>query len=806
MFKSYFKIALRNLMKHKAYSIINVLGLGIGMACVFLIFLFVREELSFDQFHENKDRIYRLNFSTTNPETGVETIRAIGPYRLAKELAVDFSDIPALIRFAPQGRELILHEGERTWEEGLCFVDPQVFEVFTFPLIKGDPAKVLNEPFSLVISEEIAEKYFDEKDPVGQTLRFQDHDFKITGVMRKTPDASQFPYNMYASMLAGPQLFSRIVLENWGEGYCETYAFLPEGMGPTDYTDRLSAFIDVKLEAWKRAFPKILMQPLPEIHLHSKNISTYIPGGDITYIYAFTAIALFILIIACINFMNLATARSANRAKEVGLRKVVGALRVQLTGQFLSESTLLAVLSFLLALTLSVVSLPLFNAISGKTMEIGVFYNAPLLAGLLAMSILVGLLAGFYPALFLSAFKPVVVLSGLAKRGVKGGWLRKGLVIFQFAVSIFLIVATAVVSRQLNYSRNIRIGFDKEQLVQLSGTPLSLRLQYEQFRAELVTHPNVINGGGSSRIPPERLRSSLTARPEGVPEDQWRGMQTIWADFDFIETMGFDIVTGRSFSREFATDAASAFILNEAAVNHIGWTNETAVGKAFGSMEIRDWDKGQWERKDGHVIGVLKEFHFESAHQMIKPVVYFIAPYMAWKYVIRIKPDNIPETLKFIESKWDQFVPDQPFVFQFVDENYDRLYRNEERQGQLFGAFAALAIFIACLGLVGLASFTAEQRTKEVGIRKVLGASIPQIMIMISREFSLLVVAAFVIAAPIAWHIMNGWLLEFAYHIRLSIWLFFFTGGLALIVTWITVGFQAAKVAMSDPVKTLRYE
>jgi len=806
MLKNYLKISFRNLLKHKGYSAINILGLGIGMACVILILLYVREELSYDQFHKNKHRIFRMNISVTNPQTGIETVRAVGPYRLAKELATDFQDVPALIRFSPQGRHLVEHEDKRYWEEGLAFVDPEVFQVFTFPLIQGDPATALEEPFSVVITPEIAVRYFGDQDPVGRTLTFSERDFEVTGLLKKAPQNSQFQFNMLASMNAGEQIFSRIVLENWGEGYCETYIMLPENTRPQDFEPRFAVFIEVKLSAWRQASPRLLLQPLTELYLHSKDIQTYAAGGDITYVYAFTAIAVFILIIACINFMNLATARSANRAKEVGLRKVVGARRSRLIWQFLSESLLLSILSLVVAVILCLVSLPAFNGITGKNFSVAVFTDFSLILGLLGITLVVGFGAGSYPALFLSALNPVAVLTGAIKRGIKGGWLRRILVTFQFGVSIFLIVATIVVLRQLNYARKIKLGFDKEHLVQIAGVPLTLRQSFDQFRQELLSHPNIINSAGSSRIPPEQLRSSLTVRPEGVPEDQWEGMQTIWTDFDFIETIGLELAAGRSFSRDYSTDGSSAFIINEAAARKFGWTHESAVGKAFGSSEIRDWDKGQWERRNGHIIGVLKDFHFESLHRQIIPTVYFVAPYMAWKYVIRIRSENIPETLDFIEAKWEKIVPSQPLVYQFVDENFDSLYRAEQQQGKIFGVFALLAIFIACLGLVGLASFTAEQRTKEVGIRKVLGASVPKIILMISKEFTLLVLVAFLLASPVAWFVMGGWLQNFSYHVKLGIGIFALTGLVSLCIAWLTVSFQAAKVALTNPAESLRHE
>ena len=806
MFENYLKTALRNLLRHKQHSFINILGLAIGMASVILILLFVREELSTDRFQTNRDRIYRVLIAATNLHTGATSQRAIGPYRLATELKPDFADFDNIIRFAPDDRLLITHKGETYYEEKFAYVDDKIFEMFSFELLSGNPGTALQDPFSVVISEEIAQKYFGDENPIGKALHLEDNDFNVTGVLAPIPGNTQFDFNILASINCGDQVFSRIILENWGENFVETYVMLPAGKTATEYQDRLDAFIAVKLESWKKYSPQLVLQPLGEMYLNSQNIASFFSGGDITYVYAFSAIALFILIIACINFMNLATARSANRAKEVGLRKVVGAQRGQLIWQFLGESVMLSTLALGIALFLVFLSLPAFNDLAGKSLTFSALSNSDMPAFLILTALLVGIVAGSYPAMFLSAFQPVSILSGALTKGVKGGLLRKILVTFQFTISIFLIVVTAIIYRQLEYSRNAQLGYDKEHVVLLPGTSMEMREKYEPFRTELLSNPSIINAAASSRVPPERLRSSLGTRPEGIPEDQREGMQTIWTDFDFIETMKLELASGRSFSREHGTDAGSAFILNETAVKKIGWTNESAIGKGFGSSEIRDWDVGQWEKRNGHVVGVLKDFHFESMHQKIVPTVYFVAPYMAWSYVIRIAPENIPQTLAFIEGKWQEFNPEQPFVYSFVDEEFDELYRAEERQSKMFSVFAVLAIFVACLGLVGLASFTAEQRTKEVGIRKVLGATVSNLTLLITREFTWLVLIAFVLAAPGAWYFMDKWLQDFAYHISLGAGIFIISGLVCLVIAWLTVSYQAIKVALTNPADALRYE
>lgn len=806
MLKNYLKTAFRNIWRHKGYSLINLLGLAIGLACVILILLYVRSELSYDRFHENRDRIFLLSIQMTNPQNGETNQRAIGPYRLAKEIQVDFPDLSEIIRFAPQDREPVEYNDKIYQEDKIAFVDDGVFRTFSFRLIEGEANTVLKDPYSLVVTTDIAQKYFGSEDPIGKVLKIRDNDFKVSGVMQKIPDNSQFDFDILISMNCAPQVFSKIVLENWGEGYVWTFVMLPPEKEASQYQSRLASFTETKLEAWKSYSPEIIFHPLSTLYLDSGEIFGWVPGGDRTYVLAFSFIAAFILLIACINFMNLATARSGIRAKEVGLRKVVGAERSQLITQFLSESIILALICLLLALFIVRWSLPFFNVLADRSIDFSFIANFNLIGVFILLAVVVGILAGSYPALLLSGFTPINVLAGNISEGFKGSSVRKVLVTFQFSISIFLIVITGIVYLQIKYCSELNVGFDKNHLLVINGTSLEMRGRYDQFRNQLLANPQIENAAASSRVPPGRLSSSLRARPEGIPEDQQRGMQTVWTDYDFIETMGLEIASGRSFQRDFPADATTAFILNESAVKEIGWTIDEAINKTFGSSEIKDWDNGQWENRDGKVIGVIKDFHFESLKQEIIPTVYFIAPYMAWNYVIRIKPNDVPGTINFIESKWKEFNPDTPFEYTFVDENFAELYKNEERQGKIFAVFAGLAIFIACLGLVGLASFTAERRKKEVGVRKVLGASSFNLIMLLSKEFAILVIIAFIVAAPISWMVMSKWLNDFAYRVSIGPLLFIAAGLFALAIAWITVATQTAKAAFSNPVKVIRNE
>ncbi|MGH7451584.1 MAG: ABC transporter permease, partial [bacterium] len=660
MLKNYLKITLRNLRRNKAYSFINIAGLAIGMACCILILLFVQDELSYDRFHTNKENVYRIQMAWRNPQTGETSENAINPYRLAEAMRTDFPELPQIVRLYPQGRTLIRRGEKRFNENDFYFVDPNIFEVFSLQLFEGDPATALRDPYTVVITKEIARKYFGDENPIGQSLTYDNDELKITGIMAELPRNSHFHCDFIASMAVANQEFSRIVLENWGEMTVYTYLMLPAGTSPVELEGRFDAFVKKHMPDWASAV-RLKLIALTDIHLHSHTSGELEANGDVIYVYAFTAIAFFILLIACINFMNLATARSAKRAREVGMRKVLGAVRAQLRRQFLGESLFFALVALLLALVIVQLVLPAFNGFVEREFSLDLTQNWVMLASLLAIALFVGLVAGSYPAFVLSTFEPVQVMKGAAGKNSRGAILRKTLVTLQFAISIFLIVVTAIVYRQLQYARDIKLGFNKEHVVAISGVPLSLRQQFEQFRNELAQNPGVVMASISSRVPPGRLSSNLGTRPEGVPEDQRQGMQTVWTDFDFIELLGLELAAGRSFSRKFATDATSAFILNEAAVKALGWTPETAIGKSFGSAEIVDWGQGQWIERNGQVIGVLKDFHFESLHDEIVPTGYFVAPYMAWNAVVRIRPENIASTMKFLEGKWEEINPGQPF-------------------------------------------------------------------------------------------------------------------------------------------------
>ena len=805
MLRNYMIVAVRNLLRHKVYSAINIAGLAIGLACCILILLFVQDELSYDRYHEKAGRIYRFTVEWRNSRTGETAQAAKGPYRLAEVLRTDFPEVPHIIRFNRQ-RPLIGYGDKRFFEGRFFFVDPDVFEVFSFPLIQGDPRTALREPFTVVMTREMARKYFGDEDPMGKVLRYGDNrELKVTGILGEVPRHSHFQFDFLSSMKVANTLFNRIVLENWGENTVYTYLLLSPGVSPAGIERRFPDFIRKHAPQWAQG-SRYFLQPLTDIHLHSHTRGEIEPNGDIVYVYAFSAIAVFILLIACINFMNLSTARSASRAREVGMRKVVGANRSQLVQQFLGESVFLSFLALLLAVALVELSLPAFNGFVGKALDMNYSGNLTAIFGLVGIALFAGVIAGSYPAFFMSAFEPVDVLKGTIKGGPKGAGFRRVLVAFQFAISVFLIVVTGIIYGQLEHCRNIKLGYDKEHVVVISGIPVSLRQNYEAFKQELLQNLRVVSAAGTSRIPSGQLGSNISTRAEGFPEEESPSMQTVWVGYDFFETLGMSFAAGRGFSKGAPSDKKAAFVLNEAAVRALGWTPENAIGKRFGSQFIEDWQRGQWVWKDGRVIGVVKDVHFESLREKIVPVVFFIQPNMAGNFLIRVRPDEIPGTLHFLKQKWQEFNPNRPFEYSFLDERFDQLYRTEEKQGQVFGTFALLAIFVACLGLFGLASFATERRTKEIGIRKVLGASVSNIVFLMSKEFVLLVGVANLIAWPVAYYAMNKWLEDFAYRIELGPGVFVLGGILAMVIALATVSAQAIRAARANPVDALRYE
>ena len=798
MFKNYLKVALRTLKRYKAYSFINIAGLAIGLACCLLILLYVQYEHSFDRYHENADQIYRvveeLDFF------GNKSHMAITPAPFAPAMKNELPEVRDAVRFMKgnfsEGKVLVTYGADNYYEDKWYFADHSVFEVFTFPLIKGDPKSALKEPFTVVISEEKARKYFGDKDPVGKTLTLNDRysqlNFTVRGVLREIPKNSHFRFDFIASFATMEERFPEWV-QNWFNHMYYTYLLLDENSGPEALERKFPDFITKHAGKQAGAALKPHLQPLTSIHLHSHLDMEIEANNDALYVYIFAAVALFILMIACINFMNLATARSAYRTREIGIRKIVGARRYQLVRQFLGESVLFSSIALPLAVVMMELLLPAFCAFTDRELGFDYLNNWPVLFILIGIALVVGMVSGIYPALFLSAFEPIRALKGKSRSGSRGSSLRKGLIVFQFAVSIILIIATGIIFSQVSYIRTTNLGFNKDQVMVLNIKDKELRTRYEALKAELSKNPSVLNVTASSGIP-GRVAHHWYFSTEGLQEKKDRpSMWVLMVDHDFIKTLGMEIVDGRDFSRSFTTDEKEAIILNESAVKKYGW------GSPLG-RNIKT------ENKDGYVVGVMKDFHFKSFYQQIEPVMIYISPRYFEFMSIRVAADNIPETMAFIKKAWKELAPNHPLDYFFLDDDFDKVYRQEERTGQIFGYFSILAIFVACLGLFGLAAFTAEQRTKEIGIRKVLGATTSNIVALLNKEFIKWVLVANLIAWPMAYYVMSRWLQSFAYRTSVGPGIFVFSAAAALLIAILTVSSHAIKAAVANPVKTLRYE
>ena len=813
MLRNYLIIALRNLRKHRGFTFINVFGLALGLACCLLITLYVVDELSYDRFHEKADRIYRIQ--TDIKFGGNDMHFAVSPDPVGPTLKQDYPQVEQFVRLHQRGTWLVRRAGTATniREDDIMFADSTLFDVFTLPLISGDPAQALTQPNSVVISESAAKRHFGSMEPVGQLLLFDNNQsFRVTGVMRDMPMNSHFRTNFFLSMRDDNYPWG-----SWLSNNHHTYVVLKPGVDAAVFARNLDVVIEKYVGKQAQAalgttmdqFRKsgnsyrYWMMPLTDIHLYSRQSVELAPNGDIQYVYIFSAVAVFILLIACINFMNLATARSMGRAREVGVRKALGSMRSQLMNQFLTESVLTTTLAMGLALLLVALILPFFNQVAGKEIDLNSLVSPLWLLALVLLPVGVGLLAGSYPAFFLSSFRPVSVLKGsLASLrwgvGLKSMGLRSGLVVFQFMMSVILIVATLIVYRQMTYIRTKNLGFQREQVLTINDV-YTLGKGAEAFRQEVLRLPGVVSGSISGYLPTPSNRSDNSFFPEGeVDARKAVQMQSWGVDHDYVKTMGMQLVQGRGFSRTFGSDS-SAVILNETAARLFG-------GNQILGKRISIFDDPQLKTMRTYtVIGIIKNFHYESLRQTIGALCLRLDA-NSGAISFRLSSQDIPMLVSRVEALWKQTAPGQPFSYQFLEDSFDRMYRAEQRVGTLALTFAVLAVLIACLGLLGLAAFTAEQRTKEIGVRKVLGASVASIIGLLSKDFLKLVLVAIVLASPVAWWAMSRWLQDFAYRIDVEWWVFALAGGLAVGIALLTVSFQSIKAALMNPVKSLRTE
>ncbi len=807
MIKNYLKIAFRNLTRNKVFSAINICGLAIGMATCVLISLYVLDELSYDRFHEKADRIYRLDMEIKFG--GTESSYAVSPAPAGATFLQNYPFVENFVRIRENSTQI--KKGEQTiTEHEVAYADSTFFDIFTFTVLAGNPQKALAEPNSAVITESIALKYFDTKEALGKTLILQNNDvYKVTAVIKDIPQNSHLQRKIYLSMLNYEDSKQNI----WTSNNYNTYFLLRK----KEDTDKLTAsFPEVIKKYVEPEIKQVLniknidefsktgsyirfgFMPLLKIHLHSNKVAEISTNSNVQYVYIFSAIAVFILFIACINFMNLSTARSAGRAKEVGIRKVLGSFKSALVGQFLMESVLLSTIAFLLAMGIASLMLPFFNDLAIKQMTFS-FTKMPLLfCALFGFSVLVGLLAGSYPAFFLSAFKPVEVLKGKLSMGMKSGNLRSSLVVFQFFASLFLIICTLVIYKQLNFIQNQQVGFDREQVLILHDTH-TLGKSVESFKNEITQIKGIKSGTISSYLPVPSWRNNTSYFPEGEMQQERGVLMQSWdVDSDYVKTMGMQIVRGRDFDKNLITDSSS-IILNEAAAKLLSFKDPIGQ-KIFTLANVQTG-----ERIFYTVIGIVKNFNYESLRSNVGAMGMKLGK-TDGTICFRLDAGNVKETVSKMEGKWKNITSNQPFNYQFMDEAFDSIYRSEQRIGKIFITFAILAIFIACLGLFGLATFTAEQRVKEIGIRKVLGASVLQITTLLSKDFLKLVMIAFVIASPIAYYFMDKWLADFAYRITISWWIFALAGVSAITIALITVSWQSIKAALMNPVKSLRSE
>jgi putative ABC transport system permease protein len=789
MFRNYLKVALRNILRHKGYSFINISGLAIGMACCILILLYVQHELSFDRYHKNSDRIYRLVLERKTPEGTSSDIATPPP--LGPALVNDFPQCTHAVHFLTVDNPIPLvgRGDKRFYEKRFYFTDPSVSVVFTIPFVQGDPKIALQKPNAVIITEETARKYFGEKNPLGEKLTFNNSfDLEVTGVIQSPPSNSTLQFDFLASFSTLYGWLGRDFVDDWQNNMCQTYILLSENSSAEALARQLPGFIE-KYLGKTGTLKRIRLQPLNRIHLFSYQDYGLPSSGDIYYVYLLSGIAVFILLIACINFINLTTARSALRSKEVSVRKVIGATKRQLVQQFLGEALLQTVVASLAAVLLAGLGIPYLNAFIGKDPAGYYAQNPWTWFAPIGIVLFAGLMSGSYPAFVLSSHEPVQSL----KTGSKRVLFRKVLVVVQFTLTITLVIGTWIVYDQLNFMQNKQMGFDKDQVMVVPIRDQNLRQDPGPLKSRILQQPGVLQVGAAALLPGGPV-GKTRFRAEGNPDIGTMSM--LWVDQDFIKTLGIKIVAGRDFSKDFMTDASGAFILNEEAVRQLGWSVPmNALGKSFETVG----------GKKGTIIGVVKDFNFVSLHRKIEPLVLHMWPWLNY-VLIRVDAARFPAVLDGIKDVWHEFDPGNPFTFTFLNDSFERFYRSEKNLGEVSGYFTLLAVLIACLGLFGLAAFAAEQRTKEIGVRKVLGATVPSIVGMMTGEFVLLVLVANLLAWPIAWYAMTRWLQNYAYRTPISWWIFGLAGLATAAVGLLAVSYQTIRAALTNPVNSLRYE
>lgn len=809
MFRNYLKVAFRNLWKNKGYSAINIFGLAVGLATCLLIILFVWDELSFDRFHEKANRIYRVD---SDIKFGGSALRiAVSSDPMGATLKRDYPQVEQYTRiYASSGAKLLKKDDAYLNEEKIAYADSTFFDVFSFPLVSGNPRTALNDPNTAVVSESAAIKYFGTTQAIGKVIETNDNvNYKVTAVMKDMPKNSHFIFDVLLSMDNVQYDMGNYLSHNF-----HTYIVLKEGANPADFKRIFREVLDKYILPQARAFMPVKsmeefestgnylrysLMPMTDIHLKSDKYPELAVNGSEQNVFIFSAVAFFILLIACINFMNLSTARSSNRAKEVGIRKVLGTERSTLIRQFLTESTLVAFISLVVALLITLGILPFFNDLSGKSLTMTSLFQPGFLPILIIIPLIVGFLAGSYPAFYLSSFQPITVLKGKLARGFKKSGFRSGLVVIQFTATIFLIIATIVVYTQLSYIQNRKLGFSKDQVLMVDNAYV-LGSQAEAFKQEILKFSGVQNGTLSSFLPvSSSSRSDNTYSKEAVMDAaSGLNMQTWEIDHDYLKTLGMELVKGRNFSKEFGTDS-NAVIINETTAKILGYPDP--IGKNI----YYSGDGSGGSIVPLQIIGVVRNFNFESLHHNVGPLCFRLGKSTGIAS-FKVNTTNIKDLVTKVETTWKSMAPGMPFSYRFLDDAFNNMYRAEQRMGKLALGFSILAIVVACMGLFGLATYAAEQRVKEIGIRKVLGASVSGIVEMLSVDFIKLVLVSALIAFPISWWAMTKWLTNFAYRIDLSWWIFLVAAVIAIFIALTTISYQAIRAALMNPVRSLRTE
>lgn len=805
--RNYFRIAWRNLSKNKVFSFVNVFGLATALVCCILISVFVYDEISYDKYPAKAQQIYRVGIHVLG-NGSVDDYPHVD-VAVGKGMKDAFPEIASYARLLSKGNVFVQYGTKKFKEDRVAFVDPGFLQMFSIPTIKGNGATVLEQPNTVVITKAFSKKYFGNEEPIGKSLDFGNSGlFKVTGVIDKVPDNTHFHFDMFISMST-----LHLTEQTWSNIGFYTYLLLNKDADvkklEAKFPELVKKYVVPEVqhdmgvslaEAQKSVNTfKFYLQPLEDIHLKGHTKYELEANGDILYVYIFGALAVFILLLACVNFTNLSTASASRRSKEVGIKKVMGSAKSQLITQFLTESVLLTLGALLLAYVLLLALLPYFNALSGKHISFAFFFNVKVILSVLSVTVVIGLLAGIYPAFFLSSFNPIKVLKGAAIMPTAGrSLLRSGLVVFQFFVSTALIIATIVVYNQLHYMQNKKLGYDKEQVLFLQDTYLlGGRDMRTAFKNQLLKDSRVVNASIGTDVP----GSGSSDGTQAFPKDKKNGengaeihVNIFRVDYDYIPTLGIKMAEGRNFSKEYSTDSF-AVVINQAAVRELGWGGTNPIGKTVVTS-------GQHEYK---VIGVTEDFHYASVKEKIVPLL-MMASWTRSGLIVKIKTTDVAGFLKDVEKQWKSYSADAPFNYYFADEKFASLYASEQRTGQIFTAFAVLAILIASLGLFGLAAFTIEQRRKEIGIRKVLGASVRNVLLLVSKDFLLLVGIAFIVAIPLTWFAMHQWLQSFAYRATVSWWIFIVAGLLSILIALFTISFRAIRAAVANPVKSLRSE